>query len=218
MSDETKAKDVESVVEETASAGEESPKKSDPAPPLHALQHKWVFWFDQPKKKQRAGMLSLKEWNASLEQVYEFDTVEDFWCLFNNLLPASMIDRGASYSLFKSGVRPEWEDSANDGGGRWFFTLKEKDREQTDEFWLYLVLGLIGDIIDVKDDICGAVISPRERELRVSLWTKTASNEATQMEIGHNIRRVLKFPGRVGLNYRTHDNDSRSRRNNVFTC
>ena len=62
--------------------------------------------FDQPKRKKN-GIFSQAEWNESMEQVYSFDTVEDFWCLFNNLLPVSNLENGASYNLFKVSRRLE---------------------------------------------------------------------------------------------------------------
>lgn len=184
----------------------------------HELQNRWTLWFDQPKKKKN-GIFSQAEWNESMEKVYTFDTVEDFWCLFNNLLPVSNLESGASYNLFKEGITPQWEDEANEGGGRWFLTLKQRDRDQADQLWLYMVLGLIGEQIDCENHVCGVVITPRRDELRVSLWTRNCNNARAQKTIGRNMREALKLPPHLINNtvYKSHNDDKRRRRNAMHT-
>ena len=47
---------------------------------------------------------------GKLREVYTFSTVETFWCLYNNILPASRLSVQSDYSLFVSGIQPTWED------------------------------------------------------------------------------------------------------------
>lgn len=42
-------------------------------------------------------------------------------------------------------------------------------------------MALIGEQFDEGDDICGVVASVRQRQDKISLWTKTAANEAAQV-------------------------------------
>ena len=42
-------------------------------------------------------------------------------------------------------------------------------------------MALIGEQFDEADDICGVVASVRQRQDKLALWTKTASNEAAQV-------------------------------------
>lgn len=42
-------------------------------------------------------------------------------------------------------------------------------------------MALIGEQFDEADEICGAVVSVRQRQDKISLWTKTSSNEAIQV-------------------------------------
>ena len=51
-----------------------------------------------------------------------------------------------------------WEDDANANGGKWVINLKS-DKNQLNAFWENLVLGMIGETIDVGDEITGAVVS-----------------------------------------------------------
>jgi hypothetical protein len=47
----------------------------------HPLQSEWVWWFDNPKLKKAE-----ESWEDNLKTVNTFGTVEDFWCLFNNII------------------------------------------------------------------------------------------------------------------------------------
>ena len=42
-------------------------------------------------------------------------------------------------------------------------------------------MALIGEQFDESQEICGVVASVRQRQDKLSLWTKTASNEAVQV-------------------------------------
>jgi translation initiation factor 4E len=42
---------------------------------------------------------------------------------------------------------------------------------------------MIGEQFDEGDEICGAVVSVRARQDKISIWTKTASNEAAQVRV-----------------------------------
>ena len=46
---------------------------------------------------------------------------------------------------------------------------------------LLQLLACIGEQFTEGDDICGIVVNVRAKQDRVSVWTKTASNEAAQV-------------------------------------
>jgi translation initiation factor 4E len=52
-------------------------------------------------------------------------------------------------------------------------------------FWLKL-LAMIGEQFDEGDEICGAVVSVRRQD-KIAIWTKTASNEAAQVQCGGHV-------------------------------
>ena len=43
------------------------------------------------------------------------------------------------------------------------------------------LMALIGEQFDDSEEICGVVASVRQRQDKLSLWTKSASNEAVQV-------------------------------------
>merc|ERR1712083_370441 len=89
------------------------------------LQYAWTLWHTAPKTG--GG------WSANYKQIAQFSTVNEFWRLFNNISPPSLLDAGSSYHLFKGKVKPAWEDKFNANGGSWAFRFapsKQKNQHQ----------------------------------------------------------------------------------------
>ncbi|GFQ02591.1 eukaryotic translation initiation factor isoform 4e-2 [Phtheirospermum japonicum] len=168
----------------------------------HNLQRKWTFWYDnQSKPKQGAA------WGTSLRQVYTFDTVEEFWCLYDQIFRPSKFPANADFHLFRSGVEPKWEDPECANGGKWTVTSSKKTN--LDEMWLETLMALIGEQFDEADEICGVVASVRQRQDKVSLWTKNAANEAAQMGIGRKWKEIIDVTDKISYNF--HDDSKRER-------
>lgn len=95
--------------------------------------------------------------------VSTFDTVEDFWSLYNHIKQPAEIKSGNDYSLFKEGIRPMWEDDFNKAGGRWVLMIGRNQKEELNKLWLDTVLCLIGEAFDHTDEVCGAVVNVRNK-------------------------------------------------------
>ncbi|XP_038992301.1 eukaryotic translation initiation factor-like isoform X1 [Hibiscus syriacus] len=145
----------------------------------HKLERKWAFWFDnQSKPKQGAA------WGITLRKVYTFDTVEEFWCLYDQIFKPSKLPGNADFHLFKAGIEPKWEDPECANGGKWTVLSSPSNRRTNFEnMWLETLMALIGEQFDDSDEICGVVASVRQRQDKLALWTKTATNEAAQVFI-----------------------------------
>lgn len=109
----------------------------------HPLYNNWTLWFDNPSAK---GLNSGKggggkdSWGEDLNKVVDFDSVEEFWGLYNNIIPPSALPPKANYYLFKEGIKPAWEDPANSDGGKWSIQLpRDKSRAGIDQLWLHAV-------------------------------------------------------------------------------
>ena len=166
----------------------------------HPLEHSWTFWFDNPNGKQKQTT-----WGQTLRSVYTFKTIEDFWCLYNNVVPPSRLVTGADLHVFKEGIEPKWEDPMCANGGKWTVTfLRQSSKGTTDASWLNLLLAMIGEQFAESDEICGAVVSVRNRGDRLALWTKTASNEAGQISIGKALKQFVDLPETTSIGYLTH--------------
>uniref|UniRef100_A0A2H8TGI6 Eukaryotic translation initiation factor 4E n=1 Tax=Melanaphis sacchari TaxID=742174 RepID=A0A2H8TGI6_9HEMI len=94
----------------------------------HLLENKWTFWYYEPKGKISA---------ENLHKVTSFDTVEDFWCLFNHIKKPSQLSLQSHYSYFKYGIKPNWDDDKNSAGGRWILEIPLSNKiHLIDEYWM----------------------------------------------------------------------------------
>lgn len=105
----------------------------------------------------------------------------------NNLQDPSQLQSGSSYNLFKDGIEPKWEDRQNQNGGQWRLQLANR-KELLDEYWLTTVMTAIGEGFEAaaSDDISGIVVNLRRGGDRLSIWTKSATNEPLQLSIGNH--------------------------------
>lgn len=166
----------------------------------HPLQNGWTIWYDNPQKRTNQA-----SWGDHLKKITTFGTVEDFWRVFNNLKPASVLAQGSNYHIFKEHIEPKWEDSTNAKGGKWTVTIPPKSRSASlDQMWLWAVLACIGETFLSPDDVCGVVVSVRKAGDRVQIWTKDATNEQACRDIGRSLKDALELPDSTVVGYQSH--------------
>jgi len=149
----------------------------------HPLEHDWTFWYFYPDKS--------RTWEENLKQVQTVSTIEDFWAVQNWIEPASRLNVGADYSLFKTGITPDWEDLANRKGGRW---VVRSQREEVDSVWMEVIMGMVGHTFEERLDtqINGGVVSIRSRGDKVAVWVKTVE---ARDEVRNAVTNMLGKPG-----------------------
>jgi translation initiation factor 4E len=178
----------------------EQPQETPEYAIKHPLQNRWVLWYDNPGKKTNQD-----SWADNLKKIVTFDTVEDFWRVYNNIQPASVLSSGSNYHLFKDGIEPKWEDPINQHGGKWVISIPTKNRnEALDKLWLWMMLGCIGESLEDGNEVCGVVVSIRKAQDRLAVWTRDATNEPTVRNIGRKIKAVLELPDTVLIGYQSH--------------
>ncbi|KAF5002884.1 translation initiation factor 4E [Fusarium heterosporum] len=135
----------------------------------HPLQNKWTLWFTKPPSGKGDN------WNDLLKEVITFDSVEEFWGVYNNVAPVSELSLKSDYHLFKAGVRPEWEDPQNKHGGKWSYQYKDKRNIDVDRLWLQVMMSAIGETLEDEDDgeVMGVVVNVRKAFFRIGTWTRT---------------------------------------------
>lgn len=157
----------------------------------HPLQHTWTLWYLELDRS--------KSWAESMNEVASFSTVEDFWSLYNHIRGPSEIKVGTDYMLFKSHIRPMWEDEANNRGGRWTVNM---NKHLSDKYWLDTALCLIGESFEHSDDICGAIVNVRQKIDKISIWTANFQNREAVMDIGRTFKERLGL--RAQIFYQNH--------------
>ncbi|XP_077534029.1 eukaryotic translation initiation factor 4E1 isoform X1 [Haemaphysalis longicornis] len=164
----------------------------------HPLQHRWSLWFYKNDKN--------RSWEENLLEITSFDTVEDFWALYNHIEVASKLPLGCDYSLFKYGIKPMWEDCRNKQGGRWLFNLNKSQRTtDLDNYWLEILLCLIGEGFDeFSEDVCGAVVQIRGKLDKIAVWTADVRRADGNIKIGKTLKERLNMHPRNIVPYQAH--------------
>ncbi|GAO51316.1 hypothetical protein G7K_5420-t1 [Saitoella complicata NRRL Y-17804] len=173
----------------------------------HPLMNHWSLWFTKPPTPGQKDA-----WAHNLKEVISFDSVEEFWGVWNNIPKPSELAVKSDYHLFKAGVRPEWEDQQNKIGGKWAYQFKDKRAVPIDELWLHSMLAAIGETVEKDDDkeIMGVVLNCRKGFYRISLWTRTCQNKATLVDIGKKFKQVLGLSEKDILEFNSHADSAHS--------
>ncbi|KAG0741941.1 hypothetical protein G6F57_001454 [Rhizopus arrhizus] len=166
----------------------------------HSLQNIWTLWFDNPGKKTDA-----QSWADNLKEVSSIETVEDFWSTLNNVCKINHLAPNSNFHLFKQGIRPEWEDPANAEGGKYGIQFpRSKTGDAINDYWMNLLLAVIGEQLAIEDEVCGAVVSVRKSFYRIALWTKTSKDEEQTEKISKQLRDVLNLPEEIAIDFVPH--------------
>lgn len=195
--------------------------------PEHPLQFPWTIYHDTKAKfpytpasaapasagteahaEYSAHPPDTHDYEAGLTVVGEFNTVEAFCRYFNWLKPPSKLEKNSNYHLFKSGIKPMWEDPANAGGGKWVLTMKNNP-ELLDRCWSWLAMALVGEELEDGDEICGAVVSLRARVDRIQLWTRSKDDVEKLNSIGKKMVKLLDVSeaDQIGLEFQYNTED-----------
>jgi len=147
----------------------------------HRLQSSWTLYFNTSVGAGAKG--GKTSWDENLKTVTQISTVEDLWGTLNAIAEPTALMPSSTYYLFKTGIKPLWEDKANENGGK--FTIKLRDKSLVNEIWLNSVLLVLGDSFasDDSDEICGLEMAVRSQQTRLSMWIATSDNFALRDNI-----------------------------------
>lgn len=103
-----------------------------------------------------------------------------------------------TYTQFRQGVQPKWEDENCVGGGEWLLPLDTKGikpdqaKQLMDQYWLNAMLACIsGDAFgEYEEYICGVAAMIRKQP-RISLWIRKTPDDKTILAIGEIFRNVV---------------------------
>lgn len=197
--DETEAKSFDDSPLRKSQTFRSSPEK--PFPKDHnPLEYRYTFWLSK-----RKSVLKGKNYNDCMTHMGTFQTLQQFWHVYSFMKRPSKVDDACDLMLFKSGIRPLWEEKANRDGGRWTVRVR---RHHTDRYWENAIMAMIGEQFLVGDEICGMVLSLRYPWDQLSVWHRNSSDKYVVKKIGESLRRILHLPNGPGgpqMDYRSHN-------------
>ncbi|KAI1444835.1 translation initiation factor eIF4e [Annulohypoxylon stygium] len=166
-------------------------------PSVHPLRDTWVFWYRPPITKANGYI----EYDKTLHAMMTVKTAEEFWQAYSHLKRPSSLPTVSDYHLFKKGIRPIWEDDENKLGGKWVLRLK---KGIADRYYEDLLMACVGDQFgDEADEVCGVVLSMRNGEDVLSIWTRSTGQKV--LKIRETMRRVLSCPPETRIEFKSHD-------------
>lgn len=147
------------------------------------------------------------EYEKTLHAIAGFDSAEDFFKIYRHLKRPSALPLVSDYHIFKKGIRPVWEDEENKHGGKWIVRLK---KGVADRYWEDLLFAIIGDQFpEVSEEICGAILSVRNGEDILSIWTRT--DRGVVLKIRDILKRILGCPQETNVAWKSHDSSIQQR-------
>jgi len=154
-------------------------------------------------QQQQPHDSSLEDYEKAIKKIATFNTVEGFWRIYGHLARPSEVPHSTDFHMFREGIKPVWEDPANKRGGKLVVKVKKGLGAR---YWESLLLAVIGEQFgDMANEVCGVVISVRHNEDVISLWTRNSDNTEGLQKMRETLKRSLKLPGFVPIDYKRHD-------------
>ena len=174
------------------------------------LENKFVFWYHII-----SNTTSDQDYQAQIKKLAQFDTLENFWAIFQYLKKPDDIKQPIEFQLFKEGIAPMWEDEKNKNGGKIALKLR---KEYSNLVWEELVFAFIGGYFakEIKDEINGLVINCKKDFNTLQIWTKSFNEEVTS-GIEKNIREILSIPKEVVLEIKSFNMQQNKEYNNYHS-
>ena len=169
--------------------------------PKTKLWNKFAFWFRISEEMLRNQLpkqtLDSNEYESQVKKIAEFETIEDFWAIFQHLRKPDSCKQGIEFQLFKVPIKPMWEDEGNKNGGR--LTLKLR-KNYTTIIWEEMILAFIGGILPdrMKEEINGIVFISKKEFNTLQIWFKTYEKKINA-ELEQCIRDLIQIPNEVPL-------------------
>ena len=165
------------------------------------LENKFSFWYrisdDIMQYQAPKQALDKNIYETQVKKIYEFDTVEEFWVIFQHLRKPDSCKQGIEFMMFKEPIKPMWEDEYNKNGGKISIKLK---KDYTTIIWEEMIFALIGGILpkEMKEEINGIVATSRKEFNTLQIWFKTYEDKIKN-DLEQCIRDLLVIPEEVNL-------------------
>ena len=164
------------------------------------LENKFCFLYriDENTQYQAQKQIMEKEkYESQVKKIADFDTIDEFWGIFQHLRKPDSCRPGIEYFMFKEPIKPMWEDENNKNGGRFSIKLKHG---YTTIIWEEMIFALIGGILpkEMKDEINGIVVTSRKEFNTLQIWFKTYEPQIIE-DLERCIRDLLVIPDDVNI-------------------
>lgn len=147
---------------------------------------------------------NVKSYEERIHEIGEVCTAESLVQYLSHLRP--LIIPGTDYHVFKSDIKPMWEDERNRAGGK--FIIRTKRGMQTMAVFTSLVFAFCGGQfgVDLESELCGVVARARSGGFSVCLWHRSASDQHLRDLLNARLRDILQISdSSFFFEHETHD-------------
>jgi len=146
------------------------------------LTDEWTLSYREKASKGN------KNWTfGDNEQVVAtVSTMIGFWQVLNHVKTPTRIQKrnNPNMMFFRKGIKPQWEDEANQEGGMWLLTIKTGKYAEglpvegvLDKLWFESLIACVSEELEYSEYINGIIVQKRQREDRLQIWTKRANHD-----------------------------------------
>jgi len=168
--------------------------------PQQFLESKWSFWYSVGNKSV--------SWEKNQIMISTVSTFEQFSYVFNQLKNPSKIMPGHTFSVFKHGILPDWEDKENANGGRWMIASQKNQKSSNfDSLWYDLLVMIV---IGNKEDfmiVNGLEACSRNKGDRLEVWVKEISDMKSVVNVGRKVKDRLGLDTDSRMKFSIHKED-----------
>ena len=162
--EETKFENKNDNNNNSISSSKQNKKEESQLNPNKKLENKFSFLYridENIRYQSQKQVMEKEKYESQVKKIADFDTIEDFWSIFQHLRKPDSCIPGIEYFMFKEPIKPLWEDENNKNGGRFSIKLKHG---YTTIIWEEMIFALIGGILpkEMKDQINGIVVTSRK--------------------------------------------------------
>jgi translation initiation factor 4E len=175
-------------------AGSDSIELREEGAPLQMLNSRWTFWFQNSENVKKCA--NKEDYLKELKRGGTFHTIPNFWKSWNECLSLCNFrnDGDVTYHLFKTGIKPLYEDPQNINGGKWIVVLpRSTPMEILVKHWISLMLSLLINEWALENEICGAALSIRPWGNMFTIWNKNAKSKTEIELIGEKLREQFEL-------------------------
>lgn len=165
------------------------------------FENKWNYFLDNGSWAENP-----EDYLTVMTKLCTVATIQQFWQYMNSMQQSmlkilSQASPVFSLRMFRSDVKPIWEDKRNVHGGKWILPLNNMSSEV---FWSHfqeLAMCVVGEAFCRKSTICGVVLSGRAGgRKQLELWT-----DSSPVEMEEEKKFLVKLLSVEALWFRPHD-------------
>ena len=168
------------------------------------LSNKYAFWFEISTKT--IEQIINTQYISQIKKISEFETLEDFWAIYQHLTRPDDCIGKTDLHLFKDPIKPIWNDDLNKNGGK---LILKCNKDYTSIIWEEMILGLLSGKIqkEIYDKINGISFFSKKDYNSIEIWSREY-NEAYNKQLGKSIRELIEIPKKVNFDIQRINNYS----------